>query len=126
MAALLSKGTALPSAESVPTVAPTKGVRGKKAKAEKAPKVKAAAPAAADGVIRFGSASEGDYKEFSSFYKSPFTVDGKEYRSVANYFHSQKFAETDDAFARVRAGFFCSRMSSAKSSSEPTNFWEWK
>jgi ribA/ribD-fused uncharacterized protein len=79
--------------------APVKGKRGRKPRAEKEPKEKPAPPAAADGTIRFGSASEGDYKEFSSFYKSPFIVGGKEYISLANYFNSQKFADTDEAFA---------------------------
>ena len=79
--------------------APVKGKRGRKPRAEKEPKEKPAPPAAADGTIRFGSASEGDYKEFSSFYKSPFVVGGKEYISLANFFNSQKFADTDEAFA---------------------------
>lgn len=79
--------------------APVKGKRGRKPKTDKAPKVKAAPPAAEDGVIRFGAASDGDYKEFSNFYKSPFVVDDKEYISVANYFHSMKFATADDEYA---------------------------
>lgn len=78
---------------------PTKGKRGPKAKPEKAPKVKAVPPPPEDGVVRFGSASTGDYKEFSSFYKSPFTVGDKSYGSLAHYFHSMKFAGTDDDFA---------------------------
>jgi len=87
--------TASASTEAAPTT--VKGKRGPKAKAEKPPK--ATPPAAADGVVRFGSASEGDYKEFSSFFKSPFTVGDKAYGSLAHYFHSQKFAGTDDSFA---------------------------
>lgn len=98
VAALLSKGTAL-SSESVPVAAPTKGGRGKKAKAEKAPKVKPTPPSAEEGTIRFGPASEGDYKEFSVFFKAPFTLGGKTYASLANYFHSAKFTGTDDDFA---------------------------
>lgn len=78
--------------------APTKGKRGRP-KSEKEPKVKAVPPAAEDGTIRFGSASEGEYKEFSSFFKAPFKVAGKEYLSLANYFHSAKFAGSDDDFA---------------------------
>ena len=77
----------------------TKGKRGRKPKADKAAKDKPAPLPVGDGVIRFGSASEGDYREFSSFFKSPFLVDGKEYISVASYFHSQKFAGSDDDFA---------------------------
>ena len=77
--------------------APTKGKRGRKPKAE--PKEKPAPPAAEEGTIRFGSASEGEYKEFSSFFKAPFKVGGKDYASLANYFNSQKFAGTDDDFA---------------------------
>jgi ribA/ribD-fused uncharacterized protein len=80
------------------SAAPTKGKRGRP-KSEKEPKVKAAPPAAEDGTIRFGSASEGEYKEFSSFFKAPFKVAGKEYLSLANYFHSAKFAGSDDDFA---------------------------
>jgi ribA/ribD-fused uncharacterized protein len=78
--------------------APTKGKRGRP-KSEKEPKAKAAPPPAEDGTIRFGSASEGEYKEFSSFFKAPFKVAGKEYLSLANYFHSAKFAGSDDDFA---------------------------
>lgn len=77
------------------------GKRGAKPKAEKAPK--AEAPAAADGTIRFGAASAGDYKEFSNFFKSEFNLGGKTYASVANYFHSAKFLGTDDDYAeRIR------------------------
>jgi ribA/ribD-fused uncharacterized protein len=100
--ALMQKGGAVaPSAVAAPTGAEPagKGKRGRKPKAEKEPKVKAVAPAPAAGTIRFGPASEGDYKEFSSFYKSPFKVDGAEFASLANFFHSQKFKGTDDDFA---------------------------
>ena len=77
------------------------GKRGAKPKAEKAPK--AEAPPAADGTIRFGLASAGDYKEFSNFFKSEFNLGGKTYASVANYFHSAKFLGTDDDYAeRIR------------------------
>lgn len=76
-----------------------KGKRGRKPKADKEPKVKAAPPPAEDGVVRFGSASDGAYKEFSSFFKAPFTVAGKEYISLANYFNAMKFAETDEDFS---------------------------
>jgi ribA/ribD-fused uncharacterized protein len=105
----------------------TKGKRGRKPKAEKEPKVKAAPPPAPDGVVRFGSASEGDYKEFSSFFKSPFTVDGKEYRSVANYFHSQKFAESDDAFAediRAQANPALTRAKASSKDHAPRADWD--
>jgi N-glycosidase YbiA len=83
-------------AEAEPAI---KGKRGRKARSDKVPKVKPAIPAAAEGTVRFGTASDGDYKEFSNFYKSPFTVGGKDYISVANYFNSMKFAEDDEAFA---------------------------
>ena len=83
----------------VVVVAPTKAKRGPKAKTEKP-----APPPAADGTVRFGSASEGDYKEFSSFFKAPFTVGDKMYGSLAHYFHSMKFAGADDDFAEdIRA-----------------------
>jgi ribA/ribD-fused uncharacterized protein len=76
--------------------APTKGKRGRKPKAEPKEKV---LPPTEEGTIRTGSASEGEYKELSSFFKAPFKVDGKEYLSLANYFNSQKFAGTDDDFS---------------------------
>jgi ribA/ribD-fused uncharacterized protein len=79
------------------TDAAPKGKRGRKPKSEKEPK--AAPPAAEDGVIRFGSASEGMYKEFNSFFRAPFKIGDKDYISLANYFNSQKFAGTDDAFS---------------------------
>jgi ribA/ribD-fused uncharacterized protein len=87
---------AAPGATAEPT---TKGKRGRKPKADKEPKVKAAPPPAEDGVVRFGSASDGAYKEFSSFFKAPFSVAGKEYISLANYFNAMKFAETDEDFS---------------------------
>jgi ribA/ribD-fused uncharacterized protein len=110
-----------------PAAEPVKGKRGRKPKAEKEPKTKAAPPAAADGVVRFGSASEGDYKEFSSFFKSPFTVDGKEYRSVANFFHSQKFAGSDDAFAediRAQANPALTRAKASSKDHMPREDWD--
>lgn len=90
--------TALNTAEEAP-IKGGGGKRGRKPKSDKEPKVKTAPPPAEDGALRFSSASEGDYKEFSSFFKAPFTVGDKEYISLANYFHSQKFAETDDEFS---------------------------
>jgi ribA/ribD-fused uncharacterized protein len=100
LASLPTAGGSKPSASGTTSSAeaPTKSKRGRP-KSEKEPKVKAAPPAAEDGVLRFGSASEGEYKEFSSFFKAPFTVAGKEYLSLANFFHSQKFAGTDDDFS---------------------------
>ena len=88
-----------PSAPSASGEPAPKGKRGRKPKAEKEPKTKAAPPPAEDGVVRFGSASDGTYKEFSSFFKAPFTVAGKEYISLANYFNAMKFAETDEDFS---------------------------
>ena len=93
----MSKTTSSAPAPKVVEDAPTKGKRGRKPKAE--PKEKPAPPDAEEGTIRIGSATEGEYKEFNSFFKAPFKVDGKEYLSLANYFNSQKFVGTDDDFA---------------------------
>ena len=65
------------------------------------PREKAACPAAAAGVIRFFSSRDGDYKCFSNFYKAPITIDDKEYRSVENYFQSQRFVGSDDDYAEL-------------------------
>ena len=65
------------------------------------PREKAACPAAAEGVIRFFSSRDGEYKCFSNFYKAPITIDGKEYRSVENYFQSQRFVGSDDDYAEL-------------------------
>ena len=65
------------------------------------PREKAACPAAAEGVIRFFSSRDGEYKCFSNFYKAPIHIDGKEYRSVENYFQSQRFVGSDDDYAEL-------------------------
>lgn len=116
-------GKATAEAES----APTKGKRGRKPKTDKEPKVKAAPPPPEDGVVRFGSASEGDYKEFSSFFKSPFAYEGKEYISLANFFHSCKFAEADDDFAeeiRVQKNPALTRAKASSKDHAPNARWE--
>lgn len=74
------------------------GEAGKKARK---PREKAVCPGAAEGVIRFFSSRDGEYKCFSNFYKAPITIDGKEYRSVENYFQSQRFVGSDDDYAEL-------------------------
>lgn len=64
-------------------------------------RAKAECPAAAAGVIRFFKASEGEYRCFSNFFKAPITIDEKEYRSVENYFQSQRFVGTDDDYSEL-------------------------
>jgi ribA/ribD-fused uncharacterized protein len=106
---------------------PVKGKRGRKPKTDKEPKVKAAPPPPEDGVVRFGSASEGDYKEFSSFFKSPFAYEGKEYISLANFFHSCKFAGTDDDFAeeiRIQKNPALTRAKASSKDHAPNARWE--
>ncbi len=79
--------------------APASDAEGGKKRKKRTPKEKATCPAAEEGVIRFFSASSGDYKAFSNFAKKPFTLDGQEYISVENYFQSQKFADTAPEYA---------------------------
>lgn len=73
----------------------------KKEKAPRKPREKAACPEAKAGVIRFFSSRDGEYKCFSNFYKAPITIDAKEYRSVENYFQSQRFVGSDDDYAEL-------------------------
>jgi ribA/ribD-fused uncharacterized protein len=83
------------------------GKAGKAAGKEKKPrakKEKAPLPEPEEGVIRFEGSSEGLYRAFNNFFKASFTVDGKDYMSIANYFNSQKFAGSDDAFAEEIRG----------------------
>jgi ribA/ribD-fused uncharacterized protein len=87
--------------------APAPAKRGKKADADKkkASKEKPTCPAAEEGVIRFySSAGDSPYKSFSNLAKAEFTIDGKSYFSVENYFQSEKFATTDPEYAeKIRA-----------------------
>lgn len=39
------------------------------------------------------SSKTNSYKEFSNFYASPFTLDGKKWSTVEHYFQAMKFAE---------------------------------
>jgi ribA/ribD-fused uncharacterized protein len=96
-----------------PAAAPAAPAAGKGAKAGKgagkekkprAKKEKEPLPEPEEGVIRFAGSSEGMYRGFNNFFKAPFTVDGKDYMSIANYFNSQKFAGSDDAFAEEIRG----------------------
>ena len=71
-----------------------------KPKKVKEPKEKPTCPAASEGVIRFySSAGDSPYKTFSNLSKAEFTLDGKSYYSVENYFQSEKFSTTDAEYA---------------------------
>jgi ribA/ribD-fused uncharacterized protein len=96
---LTKMGLPVAGAGGAGAAAGAKKVRKPRAKKEKAP-----LPEPADGVIRFAGSSEGDHKEFNNFFKAPFTIDGKDYMSVANYFNSQKFVGSADAFAEEIRG----------------------
>ena len=78
--------------------------KGKAAAAAKPKKEKAACPAAADGVIRFGTSSgTNPYRVFSNLYRAEITLDGKVYPSVEHYVQSMKFVGSDDEYAeRIR------------------------
>ena len=99
-------------AAAAPAAAPAAAAGGKAGKGGKAPKEKkprakkekAPLPEPEEGVIRFEGSSEGLYRAFNNFFKASFTVDGKDYMSIANYFNSQKFAGSDDAFAEEIRG----------------------
>lgn len=75
-----------------------------KGKAAKPKKEKAVCPAAAEGVIRFGTSSgTNPYRVFSNLYRAEFTLDGKTYPSVEHYVQSMKFTGSDDEYAeRIR------------------------
>ena len=104
----LSKmGLPIAAAGGVAAPAAAKGGKAAKEPKEKKPrakKEKKPLPEPETGVIRFAGSSEGQYRGFNNFFKAPFTVDGKDYMSIANYFNSQKFAGSDDAFAEEIRG----------------------
>jgi ribA/ribD-fused uncharacterized protein len=95
------------AAAAAPAPAGAKGGKAAKEPKEKKPrakKEKAPLPEPEEGVIRFAGSSEGTYRGFNNFFKASFSVDGKDYMSIANYFNSQKFAGSDDAFAEEIRG----------------------
>jgi hypothetical protein len=94
----------LATASAAPAVDAAAGGAGKKARKVREPKEKSACPPADTGVVRYFSASSGDFKVFSNFTRAPFTLDGKEYGSVEHYVQSMKFVGSDDAYAEeIRA-----------------------
>ena len=95
---------AAPAAAPAPAAGKGKGKAAGKEKKPRAKKEKEPLPEPEEGVIRFAGSSEGMYRGFNNFFKAPFTVDGKDYMSIANYFNSQKFAGSDDAFAEEIRG----------------------
>lgn len=80
------------------------GAKGKGKGKAKASRPKIVAPAAAAGVIRFGSKKEGDYTEFSHMFESPVKLDGKDYASVAHYINSVKYLDPAKAGVADDAG----------------------
>jgi ribA/ribD-fused uncharacterized protein len=86
------------------------GTTGKKrGRKPRDPADKPVCPPAADGVIRYYSSAEGEYKCFSPFATvkggadgktaQTFEIGGKTYISVENYIQSMKFAGVDDEYA---------------------------
>jgi ribA/ribD-fused uncharacterized protein len=104
LATVLGGGAAEPKKRGRKAKGPAGGAgddSGSEAGAKKArkPRAKAECPAAAEGVVRFFKATEGEHRCFSNFFKAPITIDDKEYRAVENYFQSQRFVGTDDDYA---------------------------
>jgi ribA/ribD-fused uncharacterized protein len=95
-----------------------KAAKEPKEKKPRAKKVKEPLPEPEEGVIRFAGSSEGPHRGFNNFFKAPFNVDGKDYMSIANYFNSQKFAGSDDAFAEEIRGQKNPALTRAKASNK--------
>jgi ribA/ribD-fused uncharacterized protein len=72
----------------------------KKPRKKRETKEKATCPTAAEGVVRFaGCADKNEYKVFNNMYRSPFSVDGKEFPSVAHYLAYKKYETVDQEYA---------------------------
>ena len=77
-------------------------VKEKKARKPREVKVKEklVCPEKAAGVIRFySSGGDSEHKFLSNLFRAEFLFNGKKYPSVENYFHSEKYAETDPEYA---------------------------
>ena len=87
------------AAEPTPAAEPP-AAEGKKPRKKRETKEKATCPTAAEGVVRFaGCADKNEYKVFNNMYRSPFTVDGKEFPSVAHFLAYKKYETTDQEYA---------------------------
>ena len=72
----------------------------KKPRKKRETKEKATCPTAAEGVVRFaGCADKNEYKVFNNMYRSPFSVDGKEFPSVTHFLAYKKYETTDQEYA---------------------------
>lgn len=92
-----------PKADAAETAPPTVAepvAEAKKPRKKRETKEKATCPTAAEGVVRFaGCADKNEYKVFNNMYRSPFSVDGKEFPSVAHFLAYKKYETTDQEYA---------------------------